>query len=112
MRSPASDDERLGAVFASLADGTRREVVRRLASSPASASALARELPISRQAIAKHLDVLGEAGLVRSERVGREVRYRVMPEPLNDLAAWAARVGSEWEQRLDALDERFSAEGN
>ena len=90
-----------------MADPTRREVVQRLAAEPASASALARELPVTRQAIAKHLDALDRAGLVAPERVGREVRYRLTPAPLADVAEWAARVGREWDDRLADLDRRL-----
>jgi DNA-binding transcriptional ArsR family regulator len=99
-----SDDQRLHAVLSSLADPTRRRVVEELAHAPASASALARTLPVSRQAVAKHLDALGRAGLVEPTRVGREVRYQLRPAPLAEVADWATRVGAEWEQRLAALD--------
>jgi DNA-binding transcriptional ArsR family regulator len=99
-----SDDRRLHAVLSSLADPTRRQVVEQLANAPASASALARSLPVSRQAVAKHLDALDRAGLVESTRVGREVRYRLRPAPLAEVADWATRVGAQWEQRLADLD--------
>ena len=99
-----SDDRRLHAVLSSLADPTRRRVVEQLAHAPASASALARSLPVSRQAVAKHLEALGRAGLVAPKRVGREVRYELRPAPLAEVADWATRVGAEWEERLAALD--------
>jgi DNA-binding transcriptional ArsR family regulator len=99
----------LDAVFSSLADPTRRAVVSRLAEQPASASALARDLPISRQAVAKHLEVLDRAGLVEGERVGREVRYRLTPAPLAEVSDWAARIGAQWDARLDDLDRRIRA---
>jgi DNA-binding transcriptional ArsR family regulator len=91
-------------VFAALADPTRRRLVERLADGgTVTASALAAELPISRQAIAKHLGALGRARLVRSRRVGRETRYSLDPAPLTDAAEWIARVGGEWDGRLAAL---------
>jgi len=91
-------------VFAALADPTRRRVVETLAAgSTVTASALAADLPISRQAVAKHLAQLRRARLVRAERVGRETRYRLRAEPLADAAEWIARVGGEWDERLDAL---------
>src|SRR5205814_8220615 len=66
---------RPGAVFEALADPTRREVVRRLAQGgPATATELAGDLPVTRQAVAKHLATLAEAGLVTSDRQGRETR--------------------------------------
>ena len=65
--------ETLTPVFAALGDDTRWAILARLGEAPASASALAREFPISRQAIVKHLELLTAAGLVESERVGREL---------------------------------------
>jgi DNA-binding transcriptional ArsR family regulator len=92
------------AVFAALADPTRRRLIERLArGGTVTASALAGELPISRQAIAKHLGALGRARLVHSERVGRETRYALDPAPLADAASWIASVGAEWDERLGAL---------
>jgi len=67
------------------------------------ASAFAAELPISRQAVAKHLVALRQAGLVRAKRVGRETRYALHPEPLGDAAGWIASVGAEWDERLADL---------
>ena len=91
-------------VFAALADPTRRHLVERLAASPhRTPSALARELPITRQAVAKHLAALGDAGLVRSARVGRETQYELEPAPLGAAAAWIASVGAEWDSRLGRL---------
>jgi DNA-binding transcriptional ArsR family regulator len=92
------------AVFAALADPTRRGIYRALAGGGAdTASDLARGLPISRQAVSKHLAALAEAGLVASERSGRETRYRPTPEPLADAAAWMTEVGTLWDDRLAAL---------
>ena len=70
-------------MFAALADPTRRQVVRSLAREQAvTASGLAGELPMTRQAVAKHLAALERAGLVEPQREGRETRYRLTPEPL------------------------------
>jgi DNA-binding transcriptional ArsR family regulator len=92
------------AVFAALADPTRRGIYRELASGRAdTASALARTLPITRQAVSKHLAALADAGLVESQRDGRETRYRPTPEPLRDATAWMAEVGALWDTRLAAL---------
>ena len=90
-------------VFAALADPTRRHLIESLASEPASATRLASDLPISRQAVAKHLLALNAAHLVTSERVGRETRWSLDPRPLADAAEWIARVGGEWERRLGTL---------
>ena len=64
---------------------------------------LARELPVTRQAVAKHLAVLDRAGLVEGGRQGREVRYAVRPERLDLAARSLARVASQWDQRLLAI---------
>ncbi len=95
----------MGLVFAALADGTRREVLRRLGRrGTVTATELARDFPISRQAVAKHLTALDEAGLVRADRQGRETRYRLTPAPLGDALGFIAEVGAEWDGRLGELD--------
>ena len=101
------DDVRVGAVFAALADPTRREVLRSLSSRPElTASRLAGELPMSRQAVAKHLAALHRAGLVEAHREGRETRYVLTPAPLADAMGWMADVGARWDRRLARLAER------
>ena len=97
-------EAQVGAVFAALADPTRRTVVQSLsAGSTVTASKLAQELPITRQAVAKHLVALDQAGLVAAERQGRETRYRLTPAPLTEAASWMAAVGAQWDARLEAL---------
>jgi DNA-binding transcriptional ArsR family regulator len=101
----------LSDVFAALADPTRRQVVDALSSGhEVTASGLAAGLPMSRQAVAKHLATLERAGLVAPHRAGRETRYRLTPEPLEDAMAWMARAGGEWDARLERL-ERLAARG-
>jgi len=91
-------------VFAALADPTRRRVMDQLSRrGPASATELADGLPVSRQAVAKHLALLEGAGLVAGERAGRERRFRLTPGPLTDAVTWMTSVGSEWDDRLEAL---------
>jgi DNA-binding transcriptional ArsR family regulator len=91
-------------VFGALADPTRRELMRRLADEgPASATRLAAGLSVSRQAVAKHLAALQEAGLVDVERHGRERRFRLTPAPLSDAITWIADVGAQWDERLESL---------
>lgn len=91
-------------VFFALSDPTRREVIRHLsAQGPATVSDLARELPVTRQAVAKHLAALDEAGLVAAEQDGRRKRYRLTPGPLAEAMGWMADVGSHWDERLEAL---------
>jgi DNA-binding transcriptional ArsR family regulator len=100
-----------GPVFAALSDPTRRDVVRRLADGSATATELAADLPITRQAVAKHLAALAEAGLVRSERHGREVRYLLTPEPLGTAMSWIADLDSTWTERLRALRDHLADRG-
>jgi DNA-binding transcriptional ArsR family regulator len=73
------------------------------ASSAVTASTLAADLPITRRGVAKHLAALRRAKLVRAERVGRETRYQLDGEPLEDAARWIAEVGAEWDARLSEL---------
>jgi DNA-binding transcriptional ArsR family regulator len=106
---PASTD-RAGAVFGALSDPTRRALLAAIARQPAAtATELASALPISRQAVLKHLAALAEAGLLDRERFGREVRYRVTPAPLSDAVSWMAEVGGQWDTRLAALRRQFGA---
>ena len=90
-------------VFDALGDPTRRHIVESLSEGEASATQLAADLPVTRQAVAKHLTALRDAGLVESRRQGRETLYRVNAEPLDAAAAWIVRVGGEWDARLDRL---------
>jgi DNA-binding transcriptional ArsR family regulator len=90
-------------VFAALGDDTRWSILEALGEGEASASALAERLPVSRQAIAKHLVVLQAVGLVETVRVGREVRYRVLGSELSATAQRLDRIGAEWDRRLVAI---------
>jgi DNA-binding transcriptional ArsR family regulator len=91
-------------VFVALADPTRRRVVETLArGGTVTASGLAAELPITRQAVAKHLSALHGADLVTATRVGRETQYTLRPQPLDEAAQWIEMVGAEWDGRLRAL---------
>ena len=92
-------------VFAALGDETRWSVLAALGEGDASASALAGRLPVSRQAIAKHLAVLQEVGLVEAVRVGREVQYRVLGAQLRATATRLDAIGAEWDRRLAAIKE-------
>jgi DNA-binding transcriptional ArsR family regulator len=91
-------------VFDALADPNRRYVLEALAErETATATELAAELPVTRQAVAKHLAALSEAGLVESRREGRETRYELTPAPLGDAMGWMASVGAQWDSRLGRL---------
>lgn len=107
--SAATRDEAAGAVFTALADPTRRRIVRTLVEQgTATASSLASGLPVTRQAVAKHLGVLADAGLVAGERTGRETRYALTPAPLTDAMDWMLRAGATWDARLDRLERQVA----
>jgi DNA-binding transcriptional ArsR family regulator len=98
--SPAEPDE----ILAAMADLTRRQLLATLAASgPATATELAVGLPVTRQAVAKHLTILRRAGLVVSHKEGRDVRFAVRTQGLMHTAAWLAALGTEWETRLGAI---------
>lgn len=96
----------IGPVFAALADPTRRHVVETLVrEGSTSVPALSAALPITRQAIAKHLAALGEAGLIERapEGAGREVRYRLRPGALGPASTWLDETAAAWDDRLGRL---------
>jgi DNA-binding transcriptional ArsR family regulator len=98
-------DRRIDAIFEALSDRSRREVMLRISKDgDASATELAEQMPISRQAIVKHLASLADAGLVSGERDGKQVRYRLTPGPLNEAMSWITEVGAEWDDRLHSLE--------
>jgi len=97
--------ETLVPVFAALGDETRWSILAALGEGDASASALAGRLPVTRQAIAKHLVVLAEVGLVEPVRVGREVRFRVIGAQLGETARQLETIGAQWDRRLAAIKE-------
>jgi DNA-binding transcriptional ArsR family regulator len=101
--------DRTSAVFGALADPTRRRLFSALGEhGEASATDLARDLPVTRQAVQKHLASLSQAGLVASRRSGREVLYRATPAPMSEAMAWMAQAGAEWDERLAALERRLA----
>ncbi len=96
------------AVLSALADPTRRQLLDLLsARGQATATTLAEGVPVSRQAVVKHLAVLDAAGLVESVKVGREVRYAVRPDALDTTARWMAALAAEWDRRLAKI-KRFA----
>lgn len=90
-------------VFEAIADPTRRGLLGLLADKELSIAAITDRFPISRTAINKHLHVLADSGLVSSERVGRETRYRFHPGPLLELKQWLAAFDQYWDEQLDSL---------
>lgn len=97
--------DELSDVFAALADPTRRHLLDDLAARPdgATATELARALPVTRQAVVKHLQVLLHSGLAEARRHGREVRYLVRPSSARPAAAWIDERTAAWEKRLERL---------
>ena len=91
-------------MFGALSDATRRTLLAAIAEHPATtATELAAQLPISRQAVLKHLNALTEAGLLDRTRSGREVRYEFRPAPLSEAVDWLTAVGAEWDERQAML---------
>lgn len=91
-------------VFAALGDAGRRSLIEAVAArGTATATELAAELPVTRQAVAKQLSALADAGLLHATRSGRETRYEVTPAPLEDAVEWMVAVGAAWDERLAAL---------
>jgi DNA-binding transcriptional ArsR family regulator len=101
---PPRAADAVDSVLGALADPTRRQLLDRLAAQgEATATTLAEPLPVSRQAVVKHLAVLDAAGLVSGRRVGREVRYTVRPAALDATARWMAGLAAEWDRRLATI---------
>ena len=98
-------------VFTALADPSRRAILAALAAGgPATATDLAARLPITRQAIAKHLALLAEAGLVAAEPgERRRVRYRLRSAPMQVAQQFLAALARDWDRQLDALQEHLDA---
>lgn len=92
-------------VFRALSDPTRRQVLERLSSSPASASELAEPFDMALPSFLGHLKVLEESGLVQSRKRGRVRTYKLSPGRLQLAEEWLARQRLFWERRLDQLDE-------
>ena len=97
-------DPSLDLCFSALGDPTRRSILERLSTEgPATATALADEIGISRQAVAKHLKLLADVGLAVSERRGRETLFRAELDALDAVGSWLDRVQGEWKLRLERL---------
>jgi DNA-binding transcriptional ArsR family regulator len=102
--------KRSDVVFQALADPTRRQLIRDLSDAgPSTLAQLSARMPVSRQAVAKHLGVLQDAGLVvgRGEIRGR--RYELTPGPLAEAIDWIADVGGDWDVRLSRLKRNVEA---
>ncbi len=96
--------------LAALADPIRREIVEVLLDHPEDAGSIAERFPISRPAVSRHLRVLREAGVVRSETVAQRRIYHIEPEPLREIDEWVSRYRAFWQNRLDRLDAHLREE--
>lgn len=97
-------ERQLGRTFAALADPTRRAILARLEREDgASVSELAKPFAIRLPAVMKHLDVLGEAGLITRSKLGRTVTVRLAPEPMKAAMDWLRRYERFWNHSLDRL---------
>ncbi|MFE2103404.1 ArsR/SmtB family transcription factor [Streptomyces sp. NPDC059468] len=104
MTRTTADDQAPEDVLVALADPIRREVLAVLArEGGATSTSLAASLPVTRQAVAKHLAVLDRAGLVRAHRAGREVRYEADLQPLKQATQWMDTLANQWEHRLNTI---------
>jgi DNA-binding transcriptional ArsR family regulator len=102
-RSATASDDKLDSVFSALGDPTRRHILVRLASGPASIGELAQPFAMTLPAVSKHLRVLERAGLMRRERDGWYHRCHLEASPLQSAAAFLARYQPFWERTLDEL---------
>jgi DNA-binding transcriptional ArsR family regulator len=100
--------ESLDSVFGAIADPTRRAILQQLGQSPARVSDIARNFPVSLNAISKHIIVLQHAGLVRQEARGRDRICSLNAQPLREASLWIEQMRGFWEQRLDALERHLA----
>lgn len=97
--------DRLDGTFHALADPTRRAVLAKLSSGPATVSDLAQPFEMALPTFLQHLKVLEECGLVRSKKVGRVRTCQLRPKPLADAEDWIGAQRTMWTRRLDQLDD-------
>jgi DNA-binding transcriptional ArsR family regulator len=99
-------------VFQAIADPTRRELLSMLAENEMSVTIISEHFPITRTAVSKHLHVLSEAGLVTTQKIGRETRYKLQPEGLKELKQWLAFYERFWDKKLSALKSFVESDKN
>ncbi|RDW20249.1 transcriptional regulator [Oceanobacillus arenosus] len=98
-------------VFQAISDPTRRSILKLLAEREMSIAEIAENFPISRTGVNKHLHILSSSRLVISQKIGRETRYRLNPEPLVEIQDWLTFFEHYWEDKLSAL-KKFVEEDN
>lgn len=97
-------------VFQAIADPTRRRLLKLLSDREMPIAAISGHFPMSRTAVNKHLHILSDAGLVRSQKVGRETRYKLQPEPLVEIKQWLAFFEGYWDEKLSSLKQFVEAD--
>ena len=100
MVSPPAIDE----TFAALGDPTRAAILGRLSRGPASVTELAEPFTMSLRGVLKHVQVLEDAGVVRTVKTGRVRRCEIVREPIDDAAEWIEQLRRRWERRLDRIE--------
>ena len=99
-------------VCAALADPTRRQLLETLGRlPPSSATTLAAQVPVSRQAVVKHLQILRDCDLVTRHKVGKEVLFEVRPDQLAATASWMTTLAATWTERLTLLKQQVERSG-
>ena len=94
----------LDAVFAALADPTRRAIIERLSQSEARVTEVAEPFPMSLNAVSKHIRVLEASGVVERHRRGRDHILSINAHSLDEVDGWIEKTRRYWEQRLDAME--------
>jgi DNA-binding transcriptional ArsR family regulator len=108
-----TDSRNFENVLIALADPKRRELLDLIAlRGQATASTLATKVTVFRQAVVKHLTVLKDAKIVSSDRVGREVRYKVCPQQLTSTAEWMANLAADWDRKLEWIKRMAETQDN
>lgn len=92
-------------VFQAIADPTRRAILVMIAAQAMTPNALAEHFDITRQAVSKHIQILSECELLRQEKSGREIYYRLIPSKMKEIDIWIQQFKKLWEDRFNQLDE-------
>ncbi|HTW85516.1 MAG TPA: metalloregulator ArsR/SmtB family transcription factor [Candidatus Sulfotelmatobacter sp.] len=103
-RTPASRTARLDAVFAALADPTRRAIIERLSRGEARVTEVAQPFHMSLNAVSKHIRVLEASGVIERHKRGRDHILSINVRSLDEVDGWIERTRSYWEHRLDAME--------
>ncbi|XEC97801.1 ArsR/SmtB family transcription factor [Paenibacillus tarimensis] len=97
-------------VFQAIADRTRRKLLKLLVDGELPVTVISGHFPMSRTAVSKHLRILADAGLVKERKVGRETRFRLDAEPLQELKRWLAYYERYWDNKMSALQRYVEAD--